>query len=114
MRKFISRLAVAAALALAATPIIGLTAAAHAAEPVQPVARIKVGDLTLSAPADAREFARRANVAGRHACEARGVRGLSAKACMMDFNEDLRDALTERQAADLQIARDAGVELAVR
>ena len=53
MSKLVNRIAAIAALALAATPIIGLTAA-HAAEPATPIARIRVGDLTLSNPADAR------------------------------------------------------------
>lgn len=110
MSKIVNRIAAIAALALAATPIIGLTAA-HAAEPA-PVARIKVGDLTLSDPADAREFARRVNIAANRACEAKGLRGLSVKACLMDFNEDLKDALTQRQSDDLKIAQRAGVALA--
>ena len=109
MSKIVNRIATVAALALAATPIIGLTAA-HAGEPVQPAARIKVGDLRLSDPADARIFARRANIAANRACEAKGFRGLSAKACLMDFNEDLKDALSERQVADLKIARRAGAD----
>jgi len=110
MNKIVSRIAAVAALALAATPIIGLTAA-HAAERA-PVVRIKVGDLRLSEPTDAREFARRVNVAANRACEAKGLRGLSVKACIMDFNEDLKDALTQRQSDDLKVAQRAGVEVA--
>ncbi|MET3664731.1 UrcA family protein [Caulobacter sp. 1776] len=110
MSKLVNRIAAIATLVLAATPIIGLSAA-HAAEPAQPVARIKVGDLRLSEPTDAREFARRVNIAANRACEAKGLRGLSVKACLMDFNEDLKDALTERQVEDLKIAQRAGVEL---
>jgi UrcA family protein len=102
MSKIVNRIAAIAALALAATPIIGLTAA-HAAE-AAPIVRIKVGDLQLSQPADAREFSRRVNIAANRACEAKGLRGLSAKACIMDFNEDLKDAL--------KIAQNAGVALA--
>ena len=110
MSKIVAHIAAVAALALAATPIIGLTAA-HAAERVQPVARIKVGDLRLSDPADAREFSRRANIAANRACEAKGFRGLSAKACLMDFNEDLKDSLSERQIAELKMARRAGADI---
>lgn len=107
MSKLVNRIAAIAALALAATPIIGLTAA-HAAEPATPIARIRVGDLTLSNPTDAREFARRAHAAGTRACDAKGLTGLSARACMMDFREDLRHALTQQQAAQLRIAKRAG------
>ena len=59
MSKFINRLAAVAALALAATPIVGL-AAAHAAERGQPEVRIQIGDLRLSRPADAAMGAARA------------------------------------------------------
>ncbi|HJV43836.1 UrcA family protein [Caulobacter sp.] len=110
MSKIVNRIAAVAALALAATPIIGLTAA-HAGEPAQPVARIKVGDLRLSDPADAREFARRVNIAANRACEAKGFRGLSVKACLMDFNEDLKDALSEKQVAELKVAQRAGAKI---
>jgi UrcA family protein len=109
MSKIVNRIAVVAALALAATPIVGLTAA-HAAEPAQPIARIAVGDLRLSDPTDAREFERRANAAAFRACT--GLRGLSAKACRMDFAEDLQDAMTEQQAADLKIAQRATIAVA--
>ncbi|ATC24071.1 UrcA family protein [Caulobacter vibrioides] len=113
MSKLVNRIAVAAALALAATPIIGLSAA-HAGDRSQaPIARIKVGDLNLSSPAGAREFARRANIAANRACEAKGFRGLSAKACLMEFNEDLQDALSERQTADLKLARRSGADIAL-
>lgn len=113
MSKLVNRIAVAATLALAVTPIIGLTAA-HAADRDQPpIVRIKVGDLTLSNPTDAREFARRANAAANRVCDAKGFRGLSAKACLMDFNDDVRDALSDRQTADLKLARRAGADIAL-
>ena len=112
MSKTVNRIAAIAALALAATPIVGL-ASAHAAERVEPVARIKVGDLTLSNPADAKEFAHRAYLAGVRACQKQGLHGLSARACQMDFSEDLRDAMTERQIADLAAARRAGAKIEV-
>ncbi|MBO9546482.1 UrcA family protein [Caulobacter sp.] len=107
MSKIVNRIAAVAALALAATPIIGLTAA-HAAEPAQPVARILVGDLTLSNPADAREFERRATVAGARVCAGKGLRGLTARGCRMDFAIDVKDAMTEQQLADLKAAQRAG------
>nr|WP_295111381.1 UrcA family protein [uncultured Caulobacter sp.] len=107
MNQIVNRIAAVAALALAATPIIGLTAA-HAAEPAQPVARILVGDLTLSNPADAREFERRAAVAGARVCAGKGLRGLTARGCRMDFAIDVKGAMTEQQIADLKAAQRAG------
>jgi UrcA family protein len=113
MSKFVNRIAVAAALALAATPIIGLTAAHAGDRSEAPIVRVKVGDLDLASPAGAREFARRANIAANRTCEAKGFRGLSVKACLMDFNEDLQDALSERQSADLKLARRSGADIAL-
>lgn len=104
MSKIVNRIAAVAALALAATPIIGLTAA-HAAEPV---ARIPVSDLTLSDPAGAREFARRVNVAGYDACSAQGLRGLTMNACMNAFRAEVKDTISARQATDLKVAQRAG------
>lgn len=112
MSKIVNRIAVVAALALAATPIVGLTAA-HAGERAEPVARIAVGDLRLSDPTDAREFKRRADRAAARVCSGKGLRGLSAKACRMDFAIDLKDAMTETQAADLKIAQRAGANIAI-
>ncbi|WP_297506220.1 UrcA family protein [uncultured Caulobacter sp.] len=116
MSKIVNRVAAIAALALAATPIVGL-ASAHAAERAEPVARIAVGDLTLSNPADAQEFARRVHRAGLRACQDEaGLRGMSLRACQMDFREDVRDAMTTRQVTDLALAKRAGakVEMALR
>ena len=109
MSKFINRLAAVAALALAATPIVGLTAA-HAAKP-QPVARILVGDLTLSRPADAAEFLNRAEQAADQVCATRiaaeKLRGLSVRACYLDFASDLRGELSRTQLSDLRKAERA-------
>ncbi len=112
MSKIVNRIAVVAALALAATPIVGLTAA-HAGERDMPIARIAVGDLTLSSPPDAQEFERRADRAAARFCAGKGLRGLSAKACRMDFAIDVKDAMTEQQVADLQIAQRAGANIAL-
>lgn len=112
MSKIVNRIAAVAALALAATPIIGLTAA-HAGERAQPIARIAVGDLRLDNPADAREFERRADQAAARVCAGKGLRGLSAKACRMDFAEDVKDAMSEQQVADLKIAQRAGANIAL-
>ena len=113
MSKLVNRIAVAAALALAATPIIGLTAAHAGKRAETPVVRIKVGDLDLSSPAGAREFEKRAQVAMFHTCQAKGFRGLSAKACLLEFQEDLQAALSDGQRADLKLARRQGADVAL-
>lgn len=112
MNKIVNRVAAIAALALAATPIIGLTAA-HAAERQEPVARIPVGDLRLSNPADAKQFARRVDLAARQTCDAFGNRALAARACVDAFKAEVKDALSERQVADLRIANRAGAKVAL-
>jgi UrcA family protein len=108
MSKFINRLATVAALTLAATPIIGLTAAAHASQRVQPAAHIQIGDLRLSHPADAAEFNRRAEAAADQFCAARThferLGELSARACVMDFNDAVNAELTRTQQAQLKAA----------
>ncbi len=109
MSKLVSRVAAVAALALAATPIIGLTAA-HAEEPT---ARIAVGDLKLSNPADARQFAKRVEVAARKACDAYGNRAMANRACVADFKTDVRDAMSETQIAELRAANRAGAKVAL-
>lgn len=111
MSKLVSRVAAVAALALAATPIIGLTAA-HAAEQ-EPAARIQVGDLTLSSPADARQFAKRVQVAARKACDAYGNRALANRACVADFKADVMEALSPQQMAELRTANRAGANIAL-
>lgn len=110
MNKIVARVAAVAALALAATPIIGLSAA-HAAERQEPVARIPVGDLRLSDPADAKQFARRVDMAARETCDAFGNRALAARACLADFKAEVKDALSEKQIADLRAANRAGAKV---
>jgi UrcA family protein len=112
MSKLISRVATIAALALAATPIIGLTAA-HAAENPAAIARIPVGDLTLSNPADARQFARRVDLTAREVCDAYGNKAMAARACVADFKSEVKDALSEKQIADLRMANRAGAKIAL-
>ena len=107
MSKLVSRVAAVAALALAATPIIGLTAA----HPEEPTARIAVGDLKLSNPADARQFAKRVEAAARKACDAYGNRAMANRACVADFKADVRDALSEQQMAELRTANRAGARI---
>jgi UrcA family protein len=111
MSKFINRLAAVAALALAATPIVGLASAAHAAERVQAPVRIQIGDLRLERPYEAAEFVNRVEAAANKTCAARTatekLRGLSVRACIVDFNADVRAELTSAQRADLKAARRA-------
>lgn len=109
MSKIVDRIAVIAALALAATPIIGLSAA-HATEranPAAPIARIQVGDLVLSHPDGAREFQRRADRAAEQACTARKVHGLSYRACLMDLAQDFNAEMTPAQRSALMTGRQA-------
>lgn len=115
MSKIVDRIAVIAALALAATPIVGL-GAAHATEraaPAAPIARVQVGDLVLSHPEGAREFQRRADRAAQQACTARKVRGLSYRACLMDIAQDLDAEMTPAQRSALLTGRKA-TEFAAR
>jgi UrcA family protein len=100
MSKIVNRIAVVAALALAATPIIGLSAA-HAASRAMPVARVQIGDLQLAQPEGAREFQRRADRAAEEACSARKVRGFSYRACLMDIAADVRQEMTPAQRSAL-------------
>ncbi len=117
MSKLVNRIAAVAALALAATPIIGLTAA-HAAPQPSPstvVARAAFGDLTLSRPDDAREFQRRVDKAAEDACVARKVRGLSYRACLIDIRSDLINGLpTAQRAALLNSGRASAKTVAER
>jgi UrcA family protein len=68
MRKFIMSLTTVASLSLAAVPILGLTQAANAAEME---ARIVVGDLNLSSPAQAAIFKARVDQAADEMCRAK-------------------------------------------
>lgn len=117
MSKLVNRIAAVAALALAATPIVGL-AAAHAGERAAPaaavpIARVQIGDLILSHPEGAREFQRRADRAAERACTARGVHGLSYRACLMDIAQDFNTAMTPTQRSALMTGRSA-IEVASR
>ncbi len=112
MSKIVNRIAAVAALALAATPIVGLSVA-HAA-PVAPhaspapvIARVAYGDLTLSHADGAQEFHRRVDHAAAEACTARKVRGLVYRGCVMDIRADLMGSLPTAQRAALLTANKA-------
>jgi UrcA family protein len=106
MSKIVNRIAAIATLVLAATPIIGLSAA-HAATPTVTVARLQIGDLQLAQPEGAREFQRRADRAAEEACTARKVRGLSYRACLVDTAAGVRDAMTPAQRSALLTGQKA-------
>jgi UrcA family protein len=109
MRDFVGKISLVAVLALAAVPAIGLTQAAQAA---QPVAHIKIGDLRLSRPSHAVEFNRRVDAAGDEVCAVRarqeGLRGLSLRACRIEFGQDARAELSRAQLSDLRRGERAG------
>lgn len=107
MEKFIAKVSSAVVLVLAALPAFGLAQAAHAA-PTAPVVRIPIGDLDLSRADDARVFKARIDAAGEAMCDARarseklGV--WSARACRLDFQDDIRALLTRPQMRALKSA----------
>ncbi len=63
MSKILNAITSLATLAMAAVPLAAIPAFVHAEE-----ARIPVGDLAFARPADAQEFIRRADLAGRQLC----------------------------------------------
>lgn len=106
MSRFIGRLSTAAILGLAALPALGLTQAAHAA-PARPavLATIRIGDLDLSRPDDARRLQARIDAAGESVCDARAraekLDRWSARACRIDIRDEVRSKLSRRQARAL-------------
>jgi UrcA family protein len=107
MSRFIARLSTAAILALAALPALGLAQVAHAA-PAGPavLATIRVGDLDLSRPDDARQLQARIEAAGERVCDAR-VRAekldrWSARACRIDIRDEVQSKLSREQARALR------------
>lgn len=112
MSRFIVRISTLAVLSLAALPALGLTQAAQAATaqsksgkpPV--LAKIAVADLDLSRPDDARLFKARIDAAGVAVCDAR-VRAerldrWSAKACLLDIQDEVQSKLSRDQAKALR------------
>ena len=112
MEKFIAKLSTIAVLALAAVPAVGLSQAVQAAPLTvreAPIASIPVGDLDLSKDDDARIFKARIDAAGESVCAARTrqekLDRWSARACRMDFQDDVRSRLSRPQ---MQALRSAG------
>jgi len=109
MEKFIAKLSTIAVLALAAVPVAGLSQAALAAPLAvreAPIARILVGDLDLSKDDDARIFKARIDAAGESVCQARTrqekLDRWSARACRIDFQDDVRSRLSRSQLRALR------------
>ena len=115
MRKFIMSLTTVASLSLAAVPVLGLTQAAHAGEPQ---ARVAVGDLNLSNPAQAAVFKVRVDNAAKTLCRAKirnNTARLSYGACTTEIRREVDYKLSASQRKALQVAaRAAPVEMAAR
>ncbi|PTS88495.1 MULTISPECIES: UrcA family protein [unclassified Caulobacter] len=115
MRKFMTSLTTVAALSLAAIPVLGLTQAANAAEPV---ARISVGDLNLSNPAQAALFKARVETAANALCRAKARNhslDMPHGVCVAEVGREVSRNLTSPQRKALQFAaRAQAVEVAAQ
>jgi UrcA family protein len=115
MRKFMTTLTTVASLSLAAIPVLSLTQAAHAAEPV---ARIAVGDLNLSNPAQAAVFKARVEAGAEALCRAKARQNtldMSFNNCREAVRREVNIQLSKKQRQDLQFAaRAQAVELAAQ
>lgn len=115
MRKFMTTLTTVASLSLAAIPVLGLTQAAHAAEPV---ARIAVGDLNLSNPAQAAVFKARVDAGAEALCRAKARQNtldMSFNTCREAVRREVNLQLSKTQRQDLQFAaRAQAVEMAAQ
>jgi len=104
MRKFIMSLTTVASLSLAAVPILGLTQAANAAE-MQ--ARIVVGDLNLSSPAQAAIFKARVDQATETMCQSTGrmnPRDMPHRVCVSQVRLEVARQLSSDQRKALKLA----------
>jgi UrcA family protein len=107
MRKFIMSLTTVASLSLAAVPILGLTQAANAAEME---ARIAVGDLNLSNPAQAAVFKARVDQAAETMCRAKArmnPRDMPHGVCVSAVRMEVSRQLSAPQRKALQVAARA-------
>lgn len=107
MGRFITKLSTIAVLGLAGLPVLGLVQPAWAAPARPPVlATIRVGDLDLSRPDDARRFLARIDAAGETVCEARAraekLDRWSARACRIDIRDEVQSKLSRQQARALR------------
>jgi len=116
MRKFIMSLTTVASLSLAAVPVLGLTQAANAAEPV---ARVAYGDLNLANPSQAQIFKARVETASDNLCraKARSSEGLNTSigACVAEVRREVSRQLPTAQHRNLAIAAQTkSMELAAQ
>jgi UrcA family protein len=115
MRKFMTSLTTVATLSLAAIPVLGLTQSANAAEPV---ARIAVGDLNLSNPAQAAVFKARIDAGAEALCRAKArsnTLDMPFNDCRNAVRRDVSLQLSKKQRQDLQFAaRAQAVEVAAQ
>jgi UrcA family protein len=107
MTKFLTILTSAATLAMAAIPLTAVSSVAHAAE-----ARIQVGDLDLSRPADARVFERRVNLAASDLCNETGMELSRTNACRRAVRQEAIEKLGEAQRQSLQTANLPALKVA--
>jgi len=104
MRKFIMSVTTVASLSLAAIPVLGLTQAANAAEPV---ARIAYGDLNLANPSHAKIFKARVETAGEDLCRAKlrqGSLDLTMRSCVSAVRREVERQLPQAQRQALAYA----------
>ena len=102
MKTLIAKISAAAVLALAGLPTVGLAQATL----IEPVVRIRVGDLDLERADHARLLKARIDAAGKTMCETRKrqerLDRWSTRACYFDFQEDVDALLTRPQKRALR------------
>ena len=115
MRKFIMSVTTVASLSLAAIPVLGLTQAANAAEPV---VRVSYSDLNLSNPAQAAIFKARVETAGEALCRAKlrnGDLDMPLRGCVTEVHREVERQLPKAQRQALaSAARAQAIEVAAQ
>ncbi|WP_299006692.1 UrcA family protein [uncultured Caulobacter sp.] len=115
MRKFIMNVTTVASLSLAAIPVLGLTQAANAAEPV---VRVSYSDLNLSNPAQAAIFKARVETAGEALCRAKlrsGDLDMPLRGCVAEVHREVERQLPKAQRQALaSAARAQAIEVAAQ
>lgn len=115
MRKFITSVTTVASLSLAAIPVLGLTQAANAAEPV---VRVSYSDLNLSNPAQAAIFKARVETAGEALCRAKlrsGDLDMPLRGCVTEVHREVERQLPKAQRQALaSAARAQAIEVAAQ
>lgn len=115
MRKFIMSVTTVASLSLAAIPVLGLTQAANAAEPI---VRVSYSDLNLSNPAQAAIFKARVETAGEALCRAKlrsGDLDMPLRGCVAEVHREVERQLPKAQRQALaSAARAQAIEVAAQ